>query len=157
MAAQSKGPHAIVIGASIAGLLSARALSNYFERVTLVDRDVLPESPEFRAGVPQAHHFHALLARGQSIMNEFFPGLSQELTRDGAPILDWGRTMKFFVGGQWASSYENGVVTNTVTRIRLEWHLRQRLSQSPGITFVQRAEVDGLLTNGTGTLINQWC
>ena len=36
MAAQSKGPHAIVIGASIAGLLSARALSNYFERVTLV-------------------------------------------------------------------------------------------------------------------------
>jgi 2-polyprenyl-6-methoxyphenol hydroxylase-like FAD-dependent oxidoreductase len=31
--------HAVVIGASLAGLLAARALSERFERLTLVERD----------------------------------------------------------------------------------------------------------------------
>jgi len=145
---QPKAAHAIVIGASIAGLLAARALSDHFDRVTVVERDTLPDTPDFRAGVPQGHHFHALLARGQYIMDSFFPGLSSELTRDGAPLLDWGRTMRFFLGGKWSSGYDNGLVTNTVTRIRLEWHLRQRLGEIPGISFVQRADVEGLLSDG---------
>lgn len=139
--------HAIVIGASIAGLLAARALTDYFERVTLIERDALPESPDFRAGVPQAHHFHALLARGQTIMDSFFPGLSQELTREGAPLLDWGRTMRFFSGGHWTAGYANGLVTNTVTRIRLEWEIRQRVAALPGVTFLERAEIECLLAD----------
>lgn len=49
--------HAIVIGASMAGLLSARMLSDRFHRVTLIDRDELPETPANRQGVPQADIF----------------------------------------------------------------------------------------------------
>ena len=33
---------AVVLGASMSGLLVARALSRHFERVTIVGRDVLP-------------------------------------------------------------------------------------------------------------------
>ncbi len=44
--------HAVVIGASMAGLLAARVPSEYFERVTLIERDRL-EGMGPRKGVPQ--------------------------------------------------------------------------------------------------------
>ena len=42
---QEIGDHAVVLGASIAGLLTARVLTDAYARVTLVDRDELPETP----------------------------------------------------------------------------------------------------------------
>ena len=48
--------HAAVIGGSLSGLLAARVLSNHFEKVTVLERDTLPNGPEFRSGVPQARH-----------------------------------------------------------------------------------------------------
>jgi len=45
---------AVVVGGSISGLLAARVLSNHFEQVTLIERDVLPRAPAPRKGVPQA-------------------------------------------------------------------------------------------------------
>jgi 2-polyprenyl-6-methoxyphenol hydroxylase-like FAD-dependent oxidoreductase len=49
----SASTHAVVIGAGIAGLVTARVLTDHFDRVTLLERDNLPEGPEFRVGVPQ--------------------------------------------------------------------------------------------------------
>ena len=43
-------PNAVVIGAGIAGLAAARVLSDRFDRVTLVDRDTLPDQPRSRRG-----------------------------------------------------------------------------------------------------------
>ena len=40
-------PTRIVLGASMAGLAAARALSRHFEHVTLVERDALSEPPSF--------------------------------------------------------------------------------------------------------------
>ena len=45
------GNHAIVIGASISGLLAARVLSAHFDRVTVYDRDTLPLTVENRRAV----------------------------------------------------------------------------------------------------------
>lgn len=69
------GNHAIVIGSGMAGLLSARILTEHFERVTVVERDRLPLQPEIRQGVPQANHVHALLTQGYRILEEWFLGL----------------------------------------------------------------------------------
>ena len=52
--------HAVVLGASMAGLASARALHNHFARVTVIERDVL-DSSDPRKGVPQGNHAHGLL------------------------------------------------------------------------------------------------
>ena len=68
-----KHSHAIVVGGSFAGLLAARVLSNYFQRVTLIERDKYPNAPENRPGVPQSRHLHALLLRGKKIIDRFFP------------------------------------------------------------------------------------
>ena len=62
---------AIVIGGSIAGLLAARVLTEHFNRVTIIERDTLPDTPDFRKGVPQAHYPHILLKRGELIMGLF--------------------------------------------------------------------------------------
>lgn len=57
-APQTSKDHAIVMGASMAGLLATRVLSDHFQRVTLVERDGLPEEAENRQGVPQGRHLH---------------------------------------------------------------------------------------------------
>lgn len=45
--------HAVVLGAGLAGLLTARVLAERFARVTVLDRDELPEDgPRFRPGAP---------------------------------------------------------------------------------------------------------
>src|SRR5262245_55081081 len=87
----AKRQHAIVIGAGVAGLMTARVLSDHFEKITIVERDALPDSPDFRNGVPQARHPHGLLGRGQNVMEAIFPGLTEELDQIGAPKMYWGR------------------------------------------------------------------
>jgi 2-polyprenyl-6-methoxyphenol hydroxylase-like FAD-dependent oxidoreductase len=82
------GQRAIVCGASMAGLLAARVLSDFYEAVTLVERDRLPDGPEQRRGVPQARHFHALLSTGSKALGQLFPGLLDELVTAGATVLD---------------------------------------------------------------------
>jgi 2-polyprenyl-6-methoxyphenol hydroxylase-like FAD-dependent oxidoreductase len=81
--------NAIVIGASITGLLAARVLIKYFDRVTIIERDHLKEEPESRLGVPQSTHAHVLLAKSQQILEQLFPGLTSELTAAGAIPVDW--------------------------------------------------------------------
>jgi 2-polyprenyl-6-methoxyphenol hydroxylase-like FAD-dependent oxidoreductase len=82
------GNHAIVLGASIAGLLAARALSDSFDTVTVVERDVLPDDPANRRGVPQGRHPHGLLTRGALALEELFPDLLDELVLAGVPYFD---------------------------------------------------------------------
>jgi glycine/D-amino acid oxidase-like deaminating enzyme len=67
--------HAIVIGGSMAGLLAARVLSEHFERVTIIERDVLIDDAQPRKGVPQGRHVHGLLASGAASMGAYFPDL----------------------------------------------------------------------------------
>ena len=54
--------HAIVLGGSMAGLLTARVLSDHFAQVTIVERDPVRNQPESRKGQPQTRHLHILLA-----------------------------------------------------------------------------------------------
>jgi len=64
---------AVVIGGSIARLLSARVLADYFESVAIVETDKLPEKPEARKGVPQSVQPHVLFTReGTGFWRSFF-------------------------------------------------------------------------------------
>jgi 2-polyprenyl-6-methoxyphenol hydroxylase-like FAD-dependent oxidoreductase len=80
------GDHAVVLGASMAGLLAARVLTDAYERVTIVERDPLPATGENRRGVPQGRHAHVLLAGGAKILDELFPGLLGDLVVGGAVV-----------------------------------------------------------------------
>ena len=43
--------HAAVIGGGMAGVLAARALADHFAEVTVVERDRLPDQPDFRNAI----------------------------------------------------------------------------------------------------------
>jgi hypothetical protein len=70
------GDHAVVLGASLAGLLAARVLADTYERVTVVDRDALPSNPENRRGVLQGRHAHVLLPGGRRSLTSSFQDCS---------------------------------------------------------------------------------
>nr|BEK70961.1 FAD-dependent oxidoreductase [Kitasatospora purpeofusca] len=78
--------HAIVLGAGIAGLCAARALSGAFERVTVVERDTFPAVPGVRRGVPQGAHVHSLTPGGAQVLEESFPGFVEELAAEGGTL-----------------------------------------------------------------------
>src|SRR3712207_1624402 len=82
------GSRAVVMGASMAGLLAARVLADAFDDEIVVDRDTLPEGPEPRRGVPQGRHVHVLLARGREEFDRLLPGLSRDLIARGAVRFD---------------------------------------------------------------------
>ena len=80
--------HAIVFGASLAGLLTARVLAEFYKQVTVVERDALPPAGQQRKGVPHGRHLHGLHPRGREILDELFPGFTAEVTAAGAVCCD---------------------------------------------------------------------
>jgi 2-polyprenyl-6-methoxyphenol hydroxylase-like FAD-dependent oxidoreductase len=139
--------HALVIGGSLAGLFAGRVLADHFARVTIVDRDQFPEQPDHRKGVPQSHHAHALLPRGRLILEEFFPGLSDDLRAAGAlsandvvPIVVVGPA-----GRLLAKPFPGEFMA--FSRFLLEWHVREHLKRRPEVQMVSNCEVTELLAS----------
>lgn len=86
---ERRGGHAVVLGASMGGLLAARVLADYYDKVTVVERDALPDDPVNRRGVPQGRLIHTCLARLTQVLDELFPGIRDDLIDQGATT--WGR------------------------------------------------------------------
>jgi 2-polyprenyl-6-methoxyphenol hydroxylase-like FAD-dependent oxidoreductase len=142
------GNHAVVLGASMAGLLAARALSDVFETVTVVERDALPDNPANRRGVPQGRHVHALLTRGAQVLEQLFPGILDQLVVDGAPLFD-GRDVSrlhYNVGGHRMvdRGSVDGVSAYMLTRPFLEGHVRQRVRAISNVTVLDDHDVVAL-------------
>ena len=94
------GKRAIVVGAGLGGLSTARVLSDHFGEVVILDRDELPEDAIPRPGVPQDKHPHALLGGGLKALENLFPGFGNQLRRAGAEPIDPGFDMLFEVPGR---------------------------------------------------------
>jgi 2-polyprenyl-6-methoxyphenol hydroxylase-like FAD-dependent oxidoreductase len=146
----STGTHAIVIGAGIAGLVTARVLTDHFDRVTLLDRDRLPEGPEVRKGVPQARQFHALLVGASRTIEKLFPGVDADLNKAGAPLIDasWD-TLVFYPQGRLLR-YRSDLIIRSCSRTLREWVIRRRLIQNnPRVRTLDECEVAGLIGSGS--------
>jgi 2-polyprenyl-6-methoxyphenol hydroxylase-like FAD-dependent oxidoreductase len=138
---------AAVIGGSVGGLIIARALSETFERVTLIDRDELPYGPLTRRGVPQGHQVHGLLARGREALDELFPELSNELIAAGVPTGDPQSEVHWYTDGYRLKPGPSGLVGLGVSRALLEFAVRARVAVLPGVTIIGRHDVVGLTTS----------
>src|SRR5260221_13654570 len=77
------GERAIVVGGGGAGLSAARAVSDRFRQVVIVDRDELPDGATPRPSVPQGKHPHGLMAGGLKALEHLFPGFGHELEQAG--------------------------------------------------------------------------
>lgn len=80
MTTRTATTHAVVLGASMAGLLTARVLSEHVGHVTIVERDLVADGPVSRKGQPQTRHLHGLLSSGLAILSGYFPDLRTTTT-----------------------------------------------------------------------------
>jgi 2-polyprenyl-6-methoxyphenol hydroxylase-like FAD-dependent oxidoreductase len=137
------GNRALVLGASMAGLLAARVLADAYERVTVVERDPLPTTAENRRGVPQGRHAHVMLAGGAKILDELFPGLLHDLVAGGAVVTQDLAELRFAPGGHPLGL--DGVTAEATiyqaSRPYLEGHVRARVLALPTVEIVDRREV----------------
>jgi 2-polyprenyl-6-methoxyphenol hydroxylase-like FAD-dependent oxidoreductase len=138
--------HAVVIGASLAGLLAARVLASHFKRVTVIERDRLIESTEPRRGVPQGRHVHALLARGQDIISEFFPNLGNTLIEHGALPFTFA-DLRWYHFGVWKKRFASALTGVAATRPFLEYEVRTALRAFRNVNIVDETVVSRFLSD----------
>jgi len=129
----------------MAGLLAARVLSDHFAEVEIVERDRLPDGPEFRNGVPQSRHAHVLLRAGLDVLEKLFPGFSSDLTRAGAVAVAPPRDMPWLNSAGWSGRFDAGLGFLSSSRELTESLVRDRLRAIPNLTFKTRTEVVGLV------------
>jgi 2-polyprenyl-6-methoxyphenol hydroxylase-like FAD-dependent oxidoreductase len=147
------GEHAVVIGASVGGLLAARSLTEAYERVTIVDRDALPVGVEHRKAVPQDRHPHALLPRGQRCLDALLPGFSADLVAAGAPSCEALDEMRFVIGGHQLARAPMGTTAILAGRPLIEGHVRRRVRDLPRVTLIDGCDTLGLTTSADGDCV----
>lgn len=143
------GNRAVVLGGSMAGLLAARVLADAFAEVVIVDRDKLTGVTTARRGVPQGRHTHGLLARGQQILDDLFPGFTAEAIAAGIPTGDLGE-LRWFFNGLRLRPKTTGLVCVSADRPVLESHVRARVASLPNVSFIEECDIVGLQTEPDG-------
>ncbi|HEY0189963.1 MAG TPA: FAD-dependent oxidoreductase, partial [Kofleriaceae bacterium] len=140
---------AVVIGASLAGMLTAHVAARHFERVIVVDRGEPIHGLEPRKAVPQEKHVHLLLQRGKRVMEALLPGFLAELERRGAVVADASRDVRMF-HGRWKRPFDTGIYTHYCSRGLIDHVVRERLRANPRIAFEPATRVIGLVTGVSG-------
>lgn len=137
--------HAVVIGGSVAGLTAARVLADHVDRVTVLERDALPAGPTDRRGTPQARHVHALLIRGQRILEGLFPGLTEAVVAAGGETPNMGLDAEWHMLGGVRPRYASALTPLCMSRPLLEAAIRERAVAWPGIAVRGGVAVEGLV------------
>jgi 2-polyprenyl-6-methoxyphenol hydroxylase-like FAD-dependent oxidoreductase len=157
------GERAVVLGASMSGLLAARVLADFYRTVTVVERDVLSDEAASRRGVPQGRHPHALLARGAQTLGEFFPGIFDELVGDGAPVWDDAEFSRLYVSfsghlmprsGKAAFDDPKAFAMYQPSRPLLEGHVRRRIRALENVTVLDGHDVAELTSTADRKRVN---
>jgi 2-polyprenyl-6-methoxyphenol hydroxylase-like FAD-dependent oxidoreductase len=126
-------------------MLAARVLSDYFDDVTLLERDRYAETPAARKGLPQGRHVHILLERGRSAVERLFPGLTEELVRAGAEPLDASQDIAFLNPYGWNVRFPSDLMILASTRDLIDWGVRRRVAALPNVRINQGSDVTGLI------------
>ncbi|MEU7530723.1 2-polyprenyl-6-methoxyphenol hydroxylase-like oxidoreductase [Saccharothrix sp. NPDC042600] len=148
------GGRAVVLGASMGGLLAARVLSEVFDEVTVVERDPLDGPAGHRRGVPHGRHTHALLPSGSTALEELFPGLLSGLAEGGTKVIEDYTEMVFSVRGTRLPPGSGfGRPLYLPSRPHLEHRVRERVRALPNVRFLDRTDAAGLVLDAAGEAV----
>jgi 2-polyprenyl-6-methoxyphenol hydroxylase-like FAD-dependent oxidoreductase len=148
------GENAVVLGASMAGLVAARVLADFYRTVTVVERDPLPDNAGVRRGVPQGRHLHVLLQRGARILDELFPGFLDDLVTAGAPVWLDGDLSRIHLSFGGHQVIRTGTIPTDArdlalympSRPMLEWQVRQRVQAIGNVTILDGHDAGEVLS-----------
>jgi 2-polyprenyl-6-methoxyphenol hydroxylase-like FAD-dependent oxidoreductase len=138
--------HAVVIGGSLAGLLTAAVLARHLDRVTVIERDRFPGEAAWRRGVPQARHAHNLMTAGHDAMERLFPGVRQELYAAGMVKVRMPEDMLLLTAGGWMPRFHTDLAMLTGSRPVIDSVILRRVKALPQVTFLEETETVGLIT-----------
>ena len=148
-----RGETAVVLGAGVAGLVAARVLADRYRRVVVVDRDTVVGVTGARRGVPQGRHAHALLARGQQVLEELFPGLQDEFNESGVLSGDLSGDLRWYFNGHKLMQSPSGLLSVSAARPDLESRLRARVVALPTVEVREHTVIQGLESTVDGSRI----
>lgn len=136
---------AVVVGGSIAGIAAAKALSETFDRVVVLEKDEPHRRREGRPGAAQSWHLHHLLTAGRIELERLFPGIIDDMVREGAFDVDMAAQYRIRLGGAWKKPSTGDIQIVCAGRPLLEWCVRRRLDDEPRISFHYDSEVADLV------------
>ncbi|WP_298461008.1 NAD(P)/FAD-dependent oxidoreductase [uncultured Cellulomonas sp.] len=149
-ARRQAGPRRIVvIGASLAGAFAAAAAAGDGRSVTLLERDVLPDGPHPRGGVPQGRQPHAILRRGLLSAQALLPGFEDDLRAAGAVPLDTGQFAWLAESG-WALHGRPQIEVLAASRPLFEHLVMTRVRALPGVRVRDGVRVERVRRTADG-------
>jgi 2-polyprenyl-6-methoxyphenol hydroxylase-like FAD-dependent oxidoreductase len=138
---------ACVMGGSIAGSLAARVLSDFAERVVVIERDDLEGRQLRRPGAPHAEQFHILLPAGASWMERWLTDFGTMLREAGAVVAGTATTLTALDGRRQALSPREYRIL-CASRPVIESCVRASVLALPNVTLV-RGRATGLQFRGS--------
>lgn len=139
------GTHVVVIGGSLAGLCAARVLTDFYDRVTVVERDSYPIGVADRAGVPQGRQYHYLMLRGRREFEQLFPGFNALLQEYGAPEREPGVNVAVLSAMGWSPPHRAFRLPGIqASRALIESAVRKLFRKIMRVEVLERTEVTAL-------------
>ena len=139
------GRQAVVVGASIGGLLGAAVLARHFERVVVLDGDCMDgASGKVRKATPQANHVHGLLSSGWSAMQQILPKLENRLRAQGVQWLHFGKELRWHHWGANKAAFDEPMYGPFMSRACLESCLRAEVGELSNVCLREDCAVESL-------------
>lgn len=133
-----------MLGGGLAGLLTAVVLTQYAQRVTVVERDRVPEGPQPRRGTPQARHAHLLMSSGAEAIEKLVPGFTRRLLDAGAHKVTVRTGVLSCTANGWLPREGDLQYIITVSRPLLDWTVRELVLADERITLLEDIDATGL-------------
>ena len=124
---------ACVLGGSVAGLLAARVLSDFAERVVIIERDELGGPECSRSGTPHAQQLHVLLPAGARWMERWLKGFTDDVLSMGAIVGSTTATLTVMDGQRQALSHREYEIV-CATRSLFESCARTSVLRLPNVS-----------------------
>ena len=144
---------AVVIGGSVAGLMTAKTLSPFFREVVILEKDTLNSENGLHKGVGQGPHSHVLLPSGMEILKQLLDSTELNPREYGIYPADAAEELKWFQFGVWKKRFHSGVNMGWCHRSQFEWRVRQDVLSVDNILLNSGARVVGLMVAEEGNRI----
>ncbi len=143
----------IIVGGSIAGLITSLALSRDGHNVTILEKHAIqmPNTPDEafdvwnRQGSPQVMHSHAFLGRMHNMIRDHEPELLRKLIENGAEELKFESSARQYFEDPEFEPGDDDIVLLACRRITFEWVLRKHVLDTGLVNFRDGVEVTGLI------------
>lgn len=150
---RAKPERIVIIGGSMAGLAAAVALHSPARRITVLEREALPDCDSpleaferwDRRGAPQTRHSHAFLARLNNLIAERVPALHAALLEHGAERLRFVDMAREVFGEDALVPEDEEIELLGCRRITFDWVLRRYVQGLEHVELRDGVRVAGLI------------